>query len=113
MAGFALALYGFAVPGGLATFLYRDKNRVGADELYQLAGAPDAASAGNPTTVAEAGLSFYSKQYKPDFYYWETVDLYRKLFVTSIVVFIADGTALQTTYGIIFSLAGTCFHQTN
>jgi hypothetical protein len=113
MAGFALTLYGFGVPGALAAFLYRDRSSFGAnDGLYQMAGVANGASGGSKITVAEAGLSFYSKQYKPDYYYWETVDLYRKLFVTSIVVFIADGTALQTTYGIIFSLAGKCPHTT-
>ena len=33
------------------------------------------------------GISFFSISYKPQYYYWESIDLFRKLFVTSIVVY--------------------------
>lgn len=53
-----------------------------------------------------AGLSFYAAPYRKGFYLWETVDLFRKLLVVSIVVFIADGTSLQLVVGLIFAVGG-------
>lgn len=53
-----------------------------------------------------AGLSFYAAPYRKGFYLWETVDLFRKLLVVSIIVFIADGTSLQLVVGLIFAVGG-------
>lgn len=53
-----------------------------------------------------AGLSFYAAPYRKGFYLWETVDLFRKLLVVSIIVFIADGTSLQLAVGVMFALGG-------
>lgn len=50
------------------------------------------------------GMSFFS--YKPKYYYWESVDLIRKLLVTSIVVFIEPGTIKQVQTGIFFASIG-------
>lgn len=89
-AGVAFALYSIAVPA-LIAFLLR-RGRQGESR--------------NNASALMAGFSFYSKQYKPEYYYWETVDLYRKLFLTSMVVFIAEGTSMQISFGIIFAVAG-------
>lgn len=89
-AAIAFAFYSVAMPAVIAYLMYR--GRKGA----------------TPTTSSAlmAGLSFYSKNYKPEYYYWETVDLYRKLLITSMVVFIADGTSMQITFGTIFAFIG-------
>ena len=89
-AGFAFVVYSIVLPAGIAFLLRRGRQ----------GGAKDLASA------LMAGFSFYSKQYKPGYYFWETVDLYRKLFLTSMVVFIEDGTSMQVTFGIIFAVVG-------
>ena len=89
-AGFAFAFYSIAVPALIAYLLRRGRrgeSKTGASALM-------------------AGFSFYSKQYKPEYYFWETVDLYRKLFLTSMVVFIAEGTSMQISFGIFFAVVG-------
>jgi hypothetical protein len=89
-AGFAFVVYSVLFPAIIAVLLYR--GRQGAATTTE--------------SALMAGFSFYSKNYKPEYYYWEAVDLYRKLLVTSMVVFIADGTSLQITFGIIFAFVG-------
>lgn len=53
-----------------------------------------------------AGLSFYAAPYRKGFYLWETADLFRKLLLVSIIVFIADGTSLQLAVGVVFAVGG-------
>eukprot|EP00729_Bicosta_minor_P012798 gene12798-biopygen23065 len=89
-AGFAFAVYSIILPAGIALLLRHGRQGSAKDLASSLM----------------AGFSFYSKQYKPGYYFWETIDLYRKLFLTSMVVFIEDGTSMQVTFGIIFAVVG-------
>ena len=82
-AWFAFLAYSIVAPAVIAFLLYRGRHK----------------KTKSPTSALMAGFSFYSKQFKPEFYFWETIDLYRKLLMTSMVVFIADGTSLQITFG--------------
>lgn len=89
-AGIAFVVYSIAIPAAIAVLLRRGRQ----------------GSAKGLASALMAGFSFYTKQYKPGYYFWETVDLYRKLFVTSMVVFIADGTSMQVSFGIMFAVVG-------
>lgn len=89
-ASFAFVVYSLVAPAAIAFLLYRGRHGDTKSTISALM----------------AGFSFYSKQFKPEFFFWETVDLYRKLMITSMVVFVADGTSLQVTFGVIFAMAG-------
>ena len=89
-AGIAFTLYSAGFPAVIAYILYRGRKGATA----------------TTSSAWMAGFGFYSKNYKPQYYYWETVDLYRKLCITSMVVFIADGTSLQIAFGTVFAFIG-------
>lgn len=56
-----------------------------------------------PTEVWDVGLAFLYRSFKPSYFFWETVDLYRKLLITGIVTFISPGTITQICVEIIFA----------
>lgn len=89
-ASFSFMLYSIVSPAVIAFLLYRGRHE-------------DTKSNGS---ALMAGFSFYSKQFKAEFFFWETVDLYRKLLMTSMAVLVADGTSLQITFGIVFAIVG-------
>jgi hypothetical protein len=49
-------------------------------------------------------VGFLFSAYKPEFYYWEEVELGRKLALTSILALITPGTAGQVVVGLLLSL---------
>jgi hypothetical protein len=95
IAGIAFSVYGLIMPAAIAVLLHQ-----GQPERH------DNDVPASLSTPLMAGLAFYSKQYKSGFYYWETIELYRKLFVTGIVVFIAEGTSAQISFGVLFAVLG-------
>lgn len=56
-----------------------------------------------PSEVWDVGLAFLYRSFKPSYFFWESVDLYRKLLITGIVTFISPGTITQICVGIIFA----------
>lgn len=78
-------------------------SQAGGGDPSRFADPEDTSMASDPILL---GMSFFSTPYKPQYYYWETVDLMRKLFVTSIVVFIEPGTTKQLLAGILFAAVG-------
>lgn len=89
-AAFSFVLYSIVGPAAIAFLLDRGRHK----------------DTKTTTSALMAGFSFYSKQFKPEYFFWETVDLYRKLMLTSMAVFVADGTSLQIAFGIIFAMVG-------
>jgi hypothetical protein len=53
--------------------------------------------------IAHLRVLFYA--YEPVFWYWEVVELGRKLMVTSVVVFFLDGTVTQIVLTMLISMA--------
>ena len=92
-AGLAFAIYSILLPCAIAAPAVWSKF---------IATPADSAAAFNKPLLR--GVQFYYSPYTEEYMFWETVDLFRKLFVTGIVVFIADGTSLQVTVGIFFAL---------
>ena len=64
---------------------------------------PDSAKRAILSKPTLRGVQFYYKAYSKQHMYWETVDLFRKLLVTGIVVFVKDGSSLQVTVGMLFA----------
>jgi len=54
--------------------------------------------------VALKKVGFLFEEYRPDVYYWEVVELLRKLALTSILALIAPGTAGQVVVGLLLAL---------
>ena len=91
VAGLVFAVVSIAAPLVLAVVLHRYRSEfLNADEK-QTPGA------------FTLGLGFFFRPFKDALIYWESVDLFRKLFITSLVVFIGSGSPLQLYAGILFS----------
>jgi len=54
--------------------------------------------------IALQMVGFLFDDYRPDMYYWEVVELLRKLALTSILALIAPGTAGQVVVGLLLAL---------
>ena len=100
---FAIAAVVFAAiaigtPALLATVLWKYRSaflKQSIDSLYY-----------DPLSTPSAlvlGLSFFFKPFKSSLIFWEAVELTYKLSLTSIVTFIAPGTALQVYTGVAFA----------
>jgi len=48
-------------------------------------------------------LTFLFEAYRPEFYYWELIEIFRKLSATSILGLIEPGTPMQITFGVLLS----------
>jgi hypothetical protein len=46
----------------------------------------------------------YLRSYKEDFFWFEPIDLVRKLLLSSVIVFLARGSPLQTVIGLLISV---------
>lgn len=106
VATISFVVYAICVPIAIAWKMYHNKHILKRHSAENDKGS----SAGSAQQRADgfspfvAGLFFYAKPYRKGFYLWETVDLFRKLLVVSIIVFIADGTSLQLAVGVVFAV---------
>lgn len=121
LATVSFVFYAIIVPVILVVNLYRMKKRTKSarwDAMYNKHIVEDQESnSGDQPTSSDArtdtnvnafvaGLSFFGAPYRKGFYLWEFVDLFRKLLLVSIIVFVADGTSLQLAVGAIFAVGG-------
>eukprot|EP00729_Bicosta_minor_P010749 gene10749-21976_t len=125
LATVSFVFYAIIVPVILVVNLYRMKKRTTSarwDAMYnkhivedqesnpgdQQVIQPTSSDARIDTNVNAflAGLYFFGAPYRKGFYLWEFVDLFRKLLLVSIIVFVADGTSLQLAVGAIFAVGG-------
>lgn len=102
VAAVSFVVYAIITPIAIAWKLYSSNKRILQGETQE----PSSDARSKSISSFVAGLSFYAKPYTAEFYFWETVDLFRKLFVISIIVFISDGTALQLAIGVVFAVGG-------
>ena len=90
VAGLVFAVVALGAPLALGFVLLKQRKRVLAKVDGELP---------SPTMF---GLTVFYQPYKVQYMYWDAVSLLGKLFVTSMVVFVAPGSTLQLYAGIIF-----------
>jgi len=55
-------------------------------------------------------LSFLYKSYKPRYWWFEVYELVRKLLLTGLIIFVANGTATQLSIACILCILSICIH---
>jgi hypothetical protein len=60
--------------------------------------------------LIEERLGFLYSSYKPTYFYWEIVEIVRKLLLTSCIIFVGDGTASQVLVGLLVSIICLSMH---
>ena len=60
--------------------------------------------------LVEERLGFLYSSYKKKYYYWEIVEIVRKLLLTSCIIFVGDGTSSQVLVGLLVSIVSLSLH---
>jgi hypothetical protein len=60
--------------------------------------------------LIEERLGFLYSSYKPKYFYWEIVEIIRKLLLTSCIIFVGDGTSSQVLVGLLVSIISLSMH---
>lgn len=101
-AGFMVLIYPIGVPVLYGMLLYRERNKINpfakADKLDKVAEAM------RTQDRSIAYLHFLWQPYRARYYWFEIFELVRKLFQTSIVVFIAPGTSPQIVFQLLVTV---------
>lgn len=79
------------------------RSRAGAEER-RVSKVKSTETQAQQRLVALQKVGFLFEEYRPDVYYWEVVELLRKLALTSILALIAPGTAGQVVVGLLLAL---------
>ena len=87
LAVIAIILYPIGVTGITAYLLYLER-----DALYN-----------ELETKGSAALTFLSREYKPHFFFWELLEISRKLILVGFMVLIGQGTITQLLIGLLIA----------
>lgn len=93
LAGLVIGLVPVGVPVALFIFLMRMKNT----NLLN-----------NMDSLSKFGHIY--RDYKPELFWWECVELLRKLLATSVIVFLDRGSTLQIIFGLFMAIAFHLLH---
>ncbi|KAG5179621.1 hypothetical protein JKP88DRAFT_326159 [Tribonema minus] len=74
-------------------------------EQQQVAPAaePRALRALAPAHLELSSTEFLWRPYRPEYYYWEVLECFRRLLLTGVLVFIRPGTPAQSAYACVFA----------
>lgn len=87
LAVIAIILYPIGVTGITAYLLYLERDAL-HNELE---------------TKGSAALTFLSREYKPHFFFWELLEISRKLILVGFMVLIGQGTITQLLIGLLIA----------
>merc|ERR1712196_304123 len=65
---------------------------------------------GHKEKVWRERADFLEQKYDPECWYWELVDMTRKLLLSGFLLFIAPGTIAQPTVGVLIALTFLLLH---
>lgn len=91
-AGFMLLVYAVGTPSFFFIMLWLKRNELYEDKAKHI-----------PDAEVENELGFLYAGYESDFYWWECVELLRKLALTSLITFVAPGTSSQLFSAVILA----------
>ena len=60
--------------------------------------------------VFAQAMAFFYESYRPHLYFWEILEMLRKLLLTSVVLFIGDESYTQLTIGVFLAVSALCMH---
>ena len=86
-----VAAYPVGIPGMFLWLLFRDR-----DQIHD--------------AIQKMKFGFLFADYVPKYFFWEVWDLFRKLFISSLMVFFKPGSVTQCLVATIFSLFALCLH---
>eukprot|EP01050_Picozoa_sp_SAG11_P002364 SAG11_NODE_118_length_15921_cov_30.283448_3_plen_550_part_00 len=82
----AVGLYPVGIPLGTLFLLIRSRKEMAVEN-----------------SPARLRYSFLVSDYKPEYYYWETLEMLRKVILTGLLIFLARGSILQLVVGILIT----------
>jgi hypothetical protein len=97
----AIVIYSFGLPIALGCYLKTQQDKVA--EIAN--GRLDK----NSVSGLVLGLGFAYDDYKPEFWYWEIIDMFRKVFLCAIVMIIRDPN-IQLFYGCAVAVVALAIH---
>lgn len=84
LAGVGVAIYVVGIPLIYIFALWRVRKEINPPDKSQI-----------PDKTKYSTVMFLTEIYKREYYYWEVVELIRKLIQTSLIIFLLDGSVLQ------------------
>lgn len=116
---FVMIFFNFGVPVYFGTYLLRkttdyDRSRTEKDLATRIGALYDISSEVAAYVIREIHIgkeySFLMDAYRPRYYYWEAMDLLRKLALVGVVAIAGRGSAFQVVIGATFSFVFFSMH---
>jgi len=113
LAKIMVIIYPICVPALFFFSLYRNREKLyePLDPLEPIVRDSDGDIVRRPHAVTKQYLGMLYISYSSRFYWWESVELIRKLSLTGIIIFIAPDTSMQLAAGCMMALVATLLYS--
>jgi hypothetical protein len=93
VAMFGICMFSLGLPAMYQALLYPHRHKLASSAAHEE--SPSVAGGGGGSTETFHALKFLYQDYKPEFYYWEAVEIFRKLLLTGALVQFQKGSLIQ------------------